>query len=136
MNTASLPHPLRPKLSESRPSAGDRFLTPHFDTQAQGDSLRITVWVPEVQASGVEIATQGGELTVTAAKPQVVRSNWRALHLESAQRDYQITLRLGRSWDLTNLKAAINQGVLTIDLPLRRLQQPDTLTPTPRRTAA
>jgi len=61
----------------------------------------------------VEIATRGPDLTVTARKTHVVRVNWQALHLERAQRDYQLRLRLGHGFDYNNLEARIADGILT-----------------------
>jgi HSP20 family protein len=72
-----------------------------------------------VEAAGVEIATRGPDLTVTARKRQIVRVNWQALHLERAQRPYQLHLRLGRSLDFSALEAELKDGVLTIVLPRR-----------------
>jgi len=56
---------------------------------------------------------------VTARKTHVVRVNWQALHLERAQRDYQLRLRLGHGFDYNNLEARIADGILTITLPKR-----------------
>jgi HSP20 family molecular chaperone IbpA len=48
-----------------------------------------------------------------------VRVNWQALHLEHAQRDYRLSLRLGRGLAYEHLEAEITQGVLTLRLPKR-----------------
>ena len=48
-----------------------------------------------------------------------VRVNWQALHLESAQRDYRLRLRLGHGLDYAGLQAAMHEGVLTLLLPKR-----------------
>jgi HSP20 family molecular chaperone IbpA len=52
-----------------------------------------------------------------------VRVNWQALHLETAQRDYQLRLRLGHGIDYPSLHAELNQGVLTVVLPKRQLAE-------------
>ncbi len=81
--------------------------------------MHLTVYVPGVEAAGVEIEARGPDLTVTARKPHFVRVNWEALHLETAQRDYQLRLRLGHGFDYPALHAEINDGVLTVVLPKR-----------------
>jgi HSP20 family protein len=97
------------------------FRRPNFDCREQGDTLQLVVYVPGVAAAGVEIATRGPDLTVTARKTHFVRVNWQALHLERAQRDYQLRLRLGHGFDYSNLEAHIADGILTITLPKRAL---------------
>ena len=112
-----------PVQSTSRHRAGGSmpvdFRAPNYDCREQADALQLVVYVPGVTAAGVEIATRGPDLTVTARKAHVVRVNWQALHLERAQRDYQLRLRLGHGFDYGNLEARIADGILTITLPKR-----------------
>jgi HSP20 family molecular chaperone IbpA len=93
---------------------------PHYDCREQGDTLHVVVYVPGVDASGVEITTRGPDLTVTARKTHFVRVNWQSLHLEGAQRDYELRLRLGNGLDYTALQAEIRDGVLTLTLPKKQ----------------
>ena len=97
------------------------FRAPHYDCIEQADELKIALYVPGVDASGVEITTQGPDLFVTARKTQHVRANWQALHLESVQRDYQLKLRLGLGFAYEDLQASVARGVLTIVLPKKQL---------------
>ena len=90
---------------------------PHYDCREQDDTVKVVVYVPGVDASGVEITTRGPDLTVTARKTHFVRVNWQSLHLEGAQRDYQLRLRLGNGLDYAALQAEIRDGVLTLTIP-------------------
>lgn len=98
---------------ESKPD----LRSPHYDCMDLPAALKLTVYVPGVDASGVDITTQGPDLFVTARKTQHIRANWQALHLESVQRDYQLKLRLGLGFDFEALQASVARGVLTIVLP-------------------
>jgi HSP20 family protein len=98
---------------ESKPD----FRSPHYDCVDLPHVLKLTLYVPGVDASGVDITTQGPDLVVTARKTHHVRANWQALHLESVQRDYQLKLRLGLGFDFEALQASVARGVLTIVLP-------------------
>ncbi|MES1168546.1 MAG: Hsp20/alpha crystallin family protein [Oleiharenicola lentus] len=112
-----------PALSPSRGFAEKSeadFRPPHYECVDLAQSLRLDIYVPGVDAAGVELTTQGTDLVLNARKSQHVRVNWQALHLESAQRDYQLTLRLGVGYDFDTLRASIAKGVLTIVLPKRR----------------
>lgn len=110
------------------------FRSPHYECMNLPQALKLAVYVPGVEAAGVELTTQGTDLLVTARKPHHVRVNWQALHLESAQRDYRLKLRLGAGYDFDTLRATISRGVLTIVLPKRRpvLAEP----PAPQRRVA
>ena len=113
----------RPALSPSNGVAAEpvaEFRSPHYECLDLPQCLKLAIYVPGVDATGVEVTTQGADLIVTARKPHHVRVNWQALHLETAQRDYRLKLRLGASCDFGALRAFIAKGVLTIVLPKRR----------------
>jgi HSP20 family molecular chaperone IbpA len=110
------------------------FRSPHYECRDLPQALKLAVYVPGVDATGVDLTTQGTDLLVTARKPHHVRVNWQALHLESAQRDYQLKLRLGAGFDFDTLRATIAKGVLTIVVPKRRPAHIDP--PAPERRVA
>lgn len=110
---------LRPKPTVKT----SNFRQPSYDCRELPDAVRLTVYVPGVEAAGVEIEARGPDLLVTARKTHFVRVNWQSLHLESAQRDYQLRLRLGYGIDYPALHTEISQGVLTILLPKRQLEE-------------
>jgi HSP20 family molecular chaperone IbpA len=101
-------------------TAPAEFRSPHYECMDLPQALKLSVYVPGVDASGVELTTQDTDLVLTARKTHHVRVNWRPLHLETAQRDYRLTLRLGTGYDFDALRATISRGVLTIVLPKRR----------------
>jgi HSP20 family protein len=102
-------------------SAIPDFRSPYYDCIDLAKALKLVVYVPGVNASGIEITTQGPDLFVTARKTHHVRANWPALHLERAQRDYQLKLRLGLGLDYDALQASVARGVLTIVLPKKQV---------------
>lgn len=118
MNTIHLPTRSHRRVRRAnRPAAEAAFRRPHYQCETLDDALRLVVYLPGVDASGVEIATCGPDLTVTARKRRLVRVNWQALHLERVQRDYQLHLRLGRGLDYARLQAELREGELLIHLP-------------------
>jgi HSP20 family molecular chaperone IbpA len=118
MHTIINPHSRtrrRTKLS----STTTHFRQPSYDCRELPDAIKLMVYVPGVEAAGVEIESNGPDLVVTARKRHYVRVNWTSLHLESAQRDYQLRLRLGLGLDYAGLTADLSEGVLTISVPKR-----------------
>ena len=107
---------------------------PHYDCTDLPQALKLGVYGPGTDASGMEITTQGPDLFVTARKTQHVRTNWQALHLENVQRDYQLKLRLGLGFDYESLEASVARGVLTIVLPKKQLASSGS--PLPQRQVA
>jgi len=95
------------------------FRQPSYDCREQPGAVHLTVYVPGVDSAGVEIESRGPDLLITARKSHFVRVNWQALHLETAQRDYQLRLRLGHGFDYPGLHAELHEGVLTVVLPKR-----------------
>ncbi len=110
-------HPHKATTSRNAISAREQFRNPNYDCREHADAFKVAVYVPGVDASGIEIAIRGSDLTVTARKSHFVRVNWQALHLESAQRDYQLRLRLGFNLNYERLEAEISNGVLTLSIP-------------------
>lgn len=112
-------HP--PVPSSRRRIAGrasvETFREPHYECHEQADAMKLVVYLPGVEAAGVDIEGRGADLTVTARKPHFVRINWRSLHLENAQRDYRLRLRLGHDFNFEAMSAEISNGVLTVTIP-------------------
>jgi len=93
------------------------FRQPHYTCEEHMDALKLVVYVPGIDAAGVDIEVNGPDLAVTAPRRHRVRTNWRALHLEPVQRDYRLRLRLGFSLDYDALNAELSESVLTITIP-------------------
>ena len=119
MHTIITPPLLASRFSGPAPVSSDAFRQPSYDCKDVRDAMKLTVYVPGVDAAGVEIEARGADLTITARKAHFVRVNWQALHLETAQRDYQLRLRLGHGVDYAALHAEIHNGVLLVTLPKR-----------------
>ena len=97
-------HPITaPRLPGARPAPDYR--TPHYDCTELPTALTLTLYVPGVDAHGVELVARGPDLIVTARKTTHLRANWPALHLEKVQRDYQLKLRLGLGFNFEATQA-------------------------------
>ena len=114
----------------------DIFRKPNYDCREQPDAVKLVVYVPGVEARGVDIEARGPDLFITARKSHFVRVNWQALHLESAQRDYFLRLRLGTGFDYSGMEAEIHEGVLTVTLPKRQTIESGASVSRMRRVAA
>jgi HSP20 family molecular chaperone IbpA len=109
------------KRSAARATSVETFRLPHYECDEQPDAMKLVVYLPGVSAAGVDIEGHGADLTITARKSHFVRVNWQSLHLEGAQRDYRLKLRLGYGFDFAAMSAEINNGILTLSLPKRNV---------------
>jgi HSP20 family molecular chaperone IbpA len=107
------------RVRPAEPASPDAFRQPNYDCREQPAAVKLVVYVPGVEAPGVDIKSRGPDLVITARKTHFVRVNWQALHLETVQRDYQLRLRLGTGFDYAGMQAEIRDGVLTVLLPKR-----------------
>ena len=80
------------------------FRQPYYDCRDFTETITLSVYVPGVDAAGVDIEAIGPDLMITARKSHFVRVNWPSLHLEGAQRDYQLRLRLGLGFIASSLR--------------------------------
>lgn len=116
---------LPPSLASSRrsdhfkPAANGETRSPHYDCLPHGDHVELTVFLPGVDAAGVEIVVRGPDLVVVGRKTHIVRVNFAAANLESVQLDYELRLRLGRDLDYSTLTAALDEGILSVRIPRR-----------------
>lgn len=111
------------RSDRSAPASGaESFRRPAYECKTQVGAMELTVYLPGIEASAVDVEGAGTDLTVTARKPHFVRENFDALHLERAQRDYRLRLRVGTCFDYAAMQAEISHGVLKIKLPRRRVR--------------
>ena len=115
--------PIQPRRTShpAEATSAQAFRQPAFECQDQGDALKLAVFVPGVSAADVDLEARGPDLLITARKTHYVRVNWTSLHLEGAQRDYQLRLRLGLAFDYPAMSAEIHDGVLRVTLPKRNV---------------
>ena len=111
--------PIQPSGSSSpaEVTSTESFRQPNYECLDQGAAIKLAVFVPGVTAAGVDIEARGPDLLITAHKAHYVRVNWSTLHLESAQRDYRLRLRLGLAFDYPAMRAKIHEGILSMTLP-------------------
>jgi HSP20 family molecular chaperone IbpA len=76
--------------------------------------IEAIVYLPGVEARGVELLIARQEVVVTARKLHPVRQNWIALSLENCARDYHLRIKTPRRLSAENVNAEFDNGVLRI----------------------
>lgn len=78
--------------------------------------VEATVYLPGIEARGVELLLAKGELVLTARKPMPVRTNWIALSLERRSHNYRLRFRTKRLLLAAQVRAEFDEGVLQITI--------------------
>src|SRR3569833_2274684 len=68
---------IHPLASSSRkrsaaPASSGTFRQPHYECEEQSDAMKLVVYLPGVNAAGVDIEGRGVDLVVTARKPHPI----------------------------------------------------------------
>ena len=95
---------------------GNGTWVPATDMYEEDGDLHLEIELPGVEASDVEILTEGQDLTIRAlsSDPRCPKG---AEMLERRRGTYERTLTLPYGWDATRAKADFHNGILTLRVP-------------------
>lgn len=96
---------------------GGLYFRPSVDVLELKDELRIIVDMPGVNADGVDINFDDGELTIHGRVPARQGESERYLAQEYGIGDYYRAFQIGEAVDASKITAESADGVLTIHLP-------------------
>jgi HSP20 family protein len=95
---------------------GNGTWVPATDMYEEDGEFHIEMELPGIEASDVEILTEGQELTIRALSSDP-RCPKNAELLERRRGAYERTVALPYGWDATRAKADFHNGVLTLRIP-------------------
>ena len=91
---------------------------PPVDVFEEADHIRIMAEIPGVRAEDVKISLEGNVLTIHGTKQQAAEERTERVHrYERTYGVFERTFTLPATVDPNNIKAAYDQGVLTVTLP-------------------
>jgi HSP20 family protein len=88
------------------------------------DAHEIRIELPGVPKSGVSVRLEDHVLAVEGHREMAVPADWKSLHREIPDADYQLRLRLNLPVDENRLEARLEQGVLHLRLPVQESARP------------
>lgn len=105
----------------------EQFIAPAASVIENGDGYLLQVEMPGVNKEGLEISTEGNELTVTGRRslPTIAGT---ILHRESRRENFCRAFELDPSIDVNEINARIEQGLLTVTLPKAEHVKPRRIT--------
>lgn len=110
----------------STPAAGvsESLQKPRYAVARKDDAFVIRVDMPGVAKTGVNLEFHDDVLSVRGERGAEPPSTWKPLHQELSTQGYQLHLRINALVDEDRLAASLDDGVLTLKLPLKPTTQP------------
>jgi HSP20 family protein len=105
----------------------EQFVAPAASVVEDGDGYLLQVEMPGVNKEGLEISTEGNELTITGRR-SLPAIDGALLHHESRHENFRRTFEIDPSIDANKINARIEQGVLTVTLPKAEHVKPRRIT--------
>ncbi|MCB1275424.1 Hsp20/alpha crystallin family protein [Prosthecobacter sp.] len=97
---------------------------PLYNVNGSTDAYEVRVEMPGVPKSGVKLDLEDGILTVRGERNATVPEGMKALHRELSPLSYILRLRLNTPVDEDKMSAKLEDGVLSIRLPLKEVAKP------------
>jgi len=130
MNATCTPTSCTPSTStatRSAPRVGvtETLQKPLYTVGGNADVYEVRVEMPGVAKGGVRIDLEDNVLSIQGDRQSVnVPEGWKALHRELSPLGYQLRLRLNTPVDEDKLTASLENGVLTLKLPVKEAAKP------------
>jgi len=105
----------------------EQFVAPAASVIEEGDGYLLQVEMPGVNKEGLEISTEGNELTITGRR-SLPAIDGALLHHESRRENFRRTFEIDPSIDVNKINARIEQGLLTVTLPKAEHVKPRKIT--------
>src|SRR5437016_12572358 len=93
----------------------EQFVAPPASVVEDGEGYLLQVEMPGVNKEGLEISTEGNELTITGRR-SLPTIEGTLLHQESRRENFRRAFEIDPSIDVSKINARIDQGLLTLTL--------------------
>jgi HSP20 family protein len=120
MNTTCSPTTSAPATS----GVTESLRKPLYNVIGNADAYELRVEMPGVPKSGVKLDLEDGILTVRGDRNVSVPEGMKTLHRELSTLNYLLRLRLNTPVDEDKMTAKLEDGVLTLRIPLKETAKP------------
>lgn len=100
------------------------FVKPRYTVNSAKDAYQVRVDLPGAARDTVQVKLDQGVLTLSAQRKPVAQETWKSLHRELGSYGYKLQLKVTAKVDETALTARLEDGVLTLNLPVREAAKP------------
>ena len=112
----------QPPQQQPVASARRQYVRPRANITENDGGYLVEVEMPGVNKSGLEITFENGELTLVGHRTAPVQSE--LLYRESHPADFRRVFEVDSTIDAANIRAQLEQGLLTLTLPKAEAAKP------------
>ena len=120
------------KLAKSEPTSVEpkrrTWRRPHYEVREAKDEYEVHVHLPGVPKGNAEVTLENEQLTIVGRRRREVPANWKQHHSELNVDDYRLQLQLNVTVNGDQVQAQVNNGILTVRLPLAEESKPRQIT--------
>jgi len=120
MNTTCSPRTCTPATS----GVTESVRKPLYNVNGSAEAYEVRVELPGVSKSGVKLDLEENILTIRGERNTTVPEGMKALHRELSPLSYLLRLRLNTPVVEDQMSAKLEDGVLTVRLPLKEVAKP------------
>ncbi|MFM7181825.1 MAG: Hsp20/alpha crystallin family protein [Verrucomicrobiales bacterium] len=92
---------------------------PRHTVRALEGAYEVGILLPGVKREDIRVRLEENLLAVEASRPEVTPEGWRPLRREIEPTDYRLELEVSVPVDAARISASLEEGVLSLRLPLR-----------------
>ncbi len=120
MNTTCSPRTCAPATS----GVTESLRKPLYNVNGNAEAYEVRIEMPGVPKNGVKLDLEDNILTVRGERNTTVPEGMKALHRELSPLSYLLRLRLNTPVEEDKMTAKLEDGVLTLRLPLKEVAKP------------
>jgi HSP20 family protein len=120
MNTTCSPRTCTPATS----GVTESVRKPLYNVNGSAEAYEVRVELPGVPKSGVKLDLEENILSIRGERSTTVPEGMKALHRELSPLSYLLRLRLNTPVVEEQMTAKLEDGVLTVRLPLKEVAKP------------
>ncbi len=105
-------------------AASGPVFRPHYTSRYDQDSWHVAVTLPGVKKEHVSVTVENDLLEVVATRNLETPGEWRPLGTHVPSRTYRLRLDVGPEVDEKQISGVLEDGILSLRLPLREEVKP------------
>jgi len=105
-------------------SSKEASIKPIYNIREDEHGYEVTLQLPGVAKTGLEITAQEDEIKITAKRAWTPPAGWTAIYRETPRANFELTLSYGNDVDTEKIGAELKNGLLQLTLPKAEAAKP------------